>query len=906
MMKKETFNPNWQTKFSLLIALLNAFTLLLLSNLTAEAGKMYWTHGRGIDRAEQDGGSLETLIPVTLSLPIHIAVDASEGKIYWTDPNTDKIQRANLDGTNVEDIVTTGLIYPNGIAVDVDGGKIYWTDWGTDKIQRANLDGTNVEDIVTTGLIYPNGIAVDAVGGKIYWTDSDTDKIQCANLDGTDVEDIVTSGLDRPEDIAVDAVGGKIYWTDYDTDKIQRANLDGTNIEDIITGLSSSGIAVDADGGKIYWTNYGTDKIQRANLDGTNIEDIVTTGLSGPYGIAVDADGGKVYWTGTGTPKIQRANLDGTNIEDIVTTGLIHPSGIAVDAIGGKIYWADNGTDKIQRANLDGTNIEDIVTTGLIHPSGIAVDAVGGKIYWTDGITHKIQRANLDGTDVEDIVTESGSPSGIAVDAVGGKIYWTDGITHKIQRANLDGTDVEDIVTESDSSSGIALDADSGKIYWTGYRGYIRRANLDGTNIEDIVTGLDYPYGIAVDAVGGKIYWTETYTGKIQCANLDGTNIENLVTGLFYTRYIALDLPVPPIADFSADVTSGYAPLTVQFTDTSIGINPITSWSWDFDNDETFDSYEQNPTHTYAKAGTYTVKLVVSDGTYSDDEIKTDYITVDFPIGDVSGNSTVSAYDAALILQFVVGLIDEFPVVSMMGSSPENAIPRHYEVSIPSLRATQGQRIAVPIQINDATGFLAGGVSLRYDATVLKAVDALLKLNSAYWQANTELDGEVRVAFASVKSQKAKTEFSQSKAQILFVVEFDVLADTEGKISPLILDRVQLAESLSIKKVDGLVTVLPSEFRLHQNYPNPFNPETWIPYDLAADASVEITIYNTQGHRIRTLTLGAQPAGLYLTIDKAAHWDGCSDTGELVSSGIYFYHLRAGDFHATKKMIIKK
>ena len=134
----------------------------------------------------------------------------------------------------------------------------------------------------------------------------------------------------------------------------------------------------------------------------------------------------------------------------------------------------------------------------------------------------------------------------------------------------------------------------------------------------------------------------------------------------------------------------------------------------------------------------------------------------------------------------------------------------------------------------------------------------------------------------------------------------DVLADTEGKISPLILDRVQLAESLSIKKVDGLVTVLPSEFRLHQNYPNPFNPETWIPYDLAADASVEITIYNTQGHRIRTLTLGAQPAGLYLTIDKAAHWDGCSDTGELVSSGIYFYHLRAGDFHATKKMIIKK
>ena len=133
-----------------------------------------------------------------------------------------------------------------------------------------------------------------------------------------------------------------------------------------------------------------------------------------------------------------------------------------------------------------------------------------------------------------------------------------------------------------------------------------------------------------------------------------------------------------------------------------------------------------------------------------------------------------------------------------------------------------------------------------------------------------------------------------------------MLANTEGKISPLILDYVQLTESLSIKKINGLVTVLPSEFRLHQNYPNPFNPETWIPYDLAADANVEITIYNTQGHQICTFMLGSQPAGSYLTKDKAAYWDGLSETGELVSSGIYFYHLKAGDFHATRKMTILK
>lgn len=103
-----------------------------------------------------------------------------------------------------------------------------------------------------------------------------------------------------------------------------------------------------------------------------------------------------------------------------------------------------------------------------------------------------------------------------------------------------------------------------------------------------------------------------------------------------------------------------------------------------------------------------------------------------------------------------------------------------------------------------------------------------------------------------------------------------------------------------------LLEVLPAEFALYQNYPNPFNPETWIPYDLAADAEVTITIYNAQGQRIRHLSLGIQPAGGYLTKDKAAYWDGRSDTRESVSSGVYFYRLRAGDFYATKKMLIVK
>ena len=79
-----------------------------------------------------------------------------------------------------------------------------------------------------------------------------------------------------------------------------------------------------------------------------------------------------------------------------------------------------------------------------------------------------------------------------------------------------------------------------------------------------------------------------------------------------------------------------------------------------------------------------------------------------------------------------------------------------------------------------------------------------------------------------------------------------------------------------------------------QNYPNPFNPETWLPYQLAADAPVTIHIYNQRGQFIRAISLGHQPAGVYINRGKAAYWDGRNDIGEKVSSGVYFYNLQAG------------
>ena len=110
-----------------------------------------------------------------------------------------------------------------------------------------------------------------------------------------------------------------------------------------------------------------------------------------------------------------------------------------------------------------------------------------------------------------------------------------------------------------------------------------------------------------------------------------------------------------------------------------------------------------------------------------------------------------------------------------------------------------------------------------------------------------------------------------------------------------------------IARLEYLLTVIiPEKTVLLHNYPNPFNPETWIPYHLAEPADVTLTIYAIDGKVVRRLDLGHQAAGYYQGKSRAAHWDGRNNVGERVASGIYFYTLTAGDFAATKKMLIRK
>jgi predicted outer membrane repeat protein len=89
------------------------------------------------------------------------------------------------------------------------------------------------------------------------------------------------------------------------------------------------------------------------------------------------------------------------------------------------------------------------------------------------------------------------------------------------------------------------------------------------------------------------------------------------------------------------------------------------------------------------------------------------------------------------------------------------------------------------------------------------------------------------------------------------------------------------------------------ENELRSNYPNPFEKQTTLEYTLSEERPVRIAVYNILGQRVRTLVDGRKTAGLH-----RAQWDGTNRYGDRVGSGVYFYRIEAGDFSASKKMVL--
>jgi predicted extracellular nuclease/endonuclease I len=180
---------------------------------------------------------------------------------------------------------------------------------------------------------------------------------------------------------------------------------------------------------------------------------------------------------------------------------------------------------------------------------------------------------------------------------------------------------------------------------------FVLQKSYDNTNFVDLdthtlgaesnLTYVNYSFEVNDSA-------TEVYIRILS----DGQNAHLFVEDFSVTDYSGGTEPNPLSVDFSADVTTGEAPLTVNFTPSVTGGTEPYGYAWDFDNDDNVDSTDENPSHTYSTAGTYSVKLTVTDGALASDiEEKINYITVTEETSgsgdELMTNGSLEAWDTA-------------------------------------------------------------------------------------------------------------------------------------------------------------------------------------------------------------------------------------------------------------------
>ena len=250
---------------------------------------------------------------------------------------------------------------------------------------------------------------------------------------------------------------------------------------------------------------------------------------------------------------------------------------------------------------------------------------------------------------------------------------------------------------------------------------------------------------------------------------------------------------------------------------------------------------------------------------------------------DVSGNGVVTAFDAAQALRISIGL-DPVPLAPGISGTTKKV----------SLRVSSfdDQKLEVSIDLNDVANVYSADMILTYDPQSFTIADVSGTVATAEWLTEYKTEsGRLKISMAGASQPVADGS--------LVTVSFHVDGSREA------VEKLNIADfRLNGGQLKTTIENLPKLSALLQNYPNPFNPETWIPYHLSEVGDVSISIYNANGQMVRQLHLGSKMPGYYVDKSRAAYWDGRNESGEAVSSGIYFYQMQAGRNVSVKKMTI--
>jgi len=270
-------------------------------------------------------------------------------------------------------------------------------------------------------------------------------------------------------------------------------------------------------------------------------------------------------------------------------------------------------------------------------------------------------------------------------------------------------------------------------------------------------------------------------------------------------------------------------------------------------------------------------------------------------VGDVTGNGSVMALDASHILQFVVGLRSYFDAALL---SPGQNYVSDVELNISDADVEPGEEFEIPLSISNVSDLLSMQMIIHYDPeyiTALNVENLLPDMNIAH--IIDEEEGLIKIAFAGIET--LETDMIIANLQLKATDAYAVAIETELEAEFFVANETDLTWNVhnGTIMINGLSTGLINRDKVDNQltcYPNPFTDRLNIKYDVHQDGNhVFIGVYDLFGKLVAEIVNGDHASETY-----KLNWNGKDSNGSDLKSGIYFLRFTTGETSITKKIQI--
>ncbi|XP_076815785.1 low-density lipoprotein receptor-related protein 6-like [Clavelina lepadiformis] len=527
-------------------------------DFSAADNRIYWTNTKDMSilRSFLNGTEVEIFTDIGIEMLEGLAIDWIGRNVYWADSSTNRIEVAHMDRTSRRSIVWRDLDSPRCLALDPSNGYIYWSEWGTEPcIKRAEMDGSNVVQVVKKGITgRANSLTIDHEEQRLYWVDFDINMVISSDMNGGDQRGIIEGqGSKSISSLAI--YGQFIYWSDSKHTSVERGDkITGGDRIVIESGLS------DVDDILVYHASRQSGVTSCSSNNG-GCEHICFSLPNGraacscPAHYTLNKDNTTctapsnfllisqtkyisriVFHTPAGEAAVIPGQTHSRQTRSVSPTAQPSPDAVIpvheikdacaldYDPIGKRLFWLDCGSGEIRSSRQNGTEMKVLLpgNTSQHQPYDFAVDPYSKLIYWTDALTNSINVMRDTGEPMGTVLTIRHygrkrieiMPRKIAVDSKNGYLFFSntckDGSStcrFKIMRCDLDGSaSITLFKINLKNVSALTVDTEEGRLYWAD-QSRIESSRLDGKDRKILLQEVDEPVGLAV--FGDELFWVD-------------------------------------------------------------------------------------------------------------------------------------------------------------------------------------------------------------------------------------------------------------------------------------------------------------------------------------------------------------------------------------------------------------